>query len=646
MKPTFATNGVLVYSAPGSQRPVFGKMRPALRSLVGEHKDVRFAKFVPAKNLIAPALEAQHDQSQIDAERLQMPMACTPETDFAVFANRGRTAAAESTLAKQEHSIWQLCSTLFDDIDVAGSQFVTGVAEGLIESLAPRVRLDVFSTFWAKLVAPDVLAGVQRAKTGEEKALLHLTGNNVVAACEALTAGNNFKLAMMVSQLSGTREGGRRIMATQIQGWRDRKDWSEMSDAVRAVFSILAGETCIVQGQAGPAEDKTSEFCISRRFKLTWQQSLGLRVFYGGQGTLADAIRAYTADLDSDRETVCPTTLWDTVDNADDTDVFADKEDTLMSLLRLYIDDADATELFDAMTVSGSALNSRIAWQMGILFQAKSICNLPESTIDDLTLSFAAELESAQNIVIAAWVLLHLQNTETRAVAIKALLERNAEHVPTPDADTDVVEDEVRTFLILTEDLRIPAHLIYAARAPLAKSLADEARQVYYLLRAAQSQPSSDYDVEAQEIICATVGPDAVISKDYKELRQLLPLFTSKPSRLVHGWASGAGVYNDFLRVVSLNGAQRRGREGESAVRALRKGIASLEDLTAGTVTLRQRVAVQEMSRVCDEMAREAAGYAPAARDGDVEMDGSVGSAMIGVDGGLAGYRRAMGVVV
>nr|POE74730.1 nucleoporin [Quercus suber] len=651
MKPSFTTKGILVYSGPGSQRQVSKNMVPALRSLVGEHKDIRFAKFVTPEDLNAPALMTHYDQSQIQMAEDEFPSVHSTGITFKLLADNSRTAAHNSALKKQEQSIWGLCSILYDDTNTIGTRLMSGVPEGLVENSVPKAKLDAFAEYWADVVASDVVSGLQRAKSGEEKALLHLTHYDIVAACEALVASKSFKLAMMVSQLSGAGEGRRRIMSQQIESWRERKDWSEMSDAVRTLYSILAGEVCTVKGQAGAAEDKTSEFCISQRFKLTWQQSFGLRIFYGGHTSLADAVTAYTADLDSDREAVCPTTLWDSVDNVDDTNIFAEREDTLMSLLRLYVGDLNpAAELFDPLVVAGSALNSRLAWQMAILLQAKNFCELTVAEIDALTLSFSAEVENAGDVVMAVWVALNLRNLETRGAAIEGLLQRNADRITTPDTDTDFSADEIRVFSVLTQDLHIPQHMVYAARAPLAKSLGDEARQVYYLLQAEQAQRNSGYDIEAQEVVCTAVGPDAIISKDHRDLKRFIQLFTSNTARVVQGWASGAGVYNDFLRLVSLSASQKRGREGETAIRNLRHGLANMQTSTAGRATLKQKVAALEMTRVCEEIAREFEGHAAETRmqDEDVDMDAGIGSGISDLGGfdALTGYRRAMGTVV
>ena len=166
------------------------------------------------------------------------------------------------------------------------------------KAYASRLRLDAFKNFWTSLTQDDVNDGLKQTQSAEEKAVLYLTKGDVLAACEVLVADKDLRLATLVAQLPGSASS-RQVMERQIEVWQKRKDWSEMSDGVRALYSILAGKVCTVAGQTGAAEDRASEICISDAFALSWQQSLALHVWYGGLATLEDAIKAYCEELDS-----------------------------------------------------------------------------------------------------------------------------------------------------------------------------------------------------------------------------------------------------------------------------------------------------------------------------------------------------------
>ena len=316
IKPSFDASGTVAYSAPGSAPPVSTPLVSTLQPLVGVHHDVRFAKFVPYQDVNPVALRMQKDSARIEGRESEgEPCAITTpaEVAFGGIADQvNRTMPSNpSSLQAQELALWQLCSLLFDKPQSLDMQDFAGMSEELIkDEYGSRIALDAFKRFWATEVASSVDAVVKQAKTAEEKALLLLAKNDVRGACDLLTGAADFRLAMLVAQLPGT-QSSRKAMGHQIEAWRKRKDWSEMSEAVRALYCILAGEICLVPGQAGPAEDRTNEKGIAEAFGMSWQQSFALRIFFGGYGNLSDAIRAYCADLDSEREHVKPITVWE-----------------------------------------------------------------------------------------------------------------------------------------------------------------------------------------------------------------------------------------------------------------------------------------------------------------------------------------------
>lgn len=592
-----------------------------MQPLVGEHKDVRFANTLPAKDLVTVTLAGLKHITTIERAEGAMPTATVDkELTFYGFADlvQENTSSAPSSMEKQELSVWQLCSVLFDDPLVICRVYKMDMPGDLRKKYEPRLRLDAFKAFWAKLVAPSVDAGLRRAKTAEEKALLLLTKNDVAGACDALVAAKDFRLATLVAQLPGSRTT-RDVMKRQIEAWRKRKDWSEMSDAVRALYCILAGELCVVHGQMGAAEDKAAEFCISEHFGLSWQQSLALRVCFGGHDVLKEAIGAYCKDLEDEQREPHPTPFWvQDMNNAN----FED-EDTLMGLLRLFAGGVDTSELFEPLLVSGSTINSRLAWQLAKTLSAKKLAALPEEAMAKLTLDFATELEAADEIVESAWVLLHLQDSVARQQAVTGLLQRNADKITDPAAD-----GEAANFRPVVNDLQIPRSMVFAAKAIYAKAMDDPYAQTRWLLRAA-------HNTEAHDVLCTAVGPQAIIEQDHKSLSDLVFEF---PRRKPAGWEQGGQVYEDFVRLVSMQSAQRNGDQGEKVLRTLKRGLAGMEDGEGGK-TLEQRVAIIEMKRYAEEVTREL-------RDGEEQGAADVGmmeASSYGFGAGmLENYRRAL----
>lgn len=627
VKPFFASNGTFVYAAPASALPLGGEMTTALQPIVDEHKEMRFAKLKAPEDMNSVTLDIQRQNSDITPQRDGMPFASTPTASFArlvdILKREDRTTT--TALQQQELDVWQLCSILFDRLGESSPELLEGVPEEELEDLKPRMQLDAFIAFWTKLVAPSVESALKQAKSAEEKALLHLTMNDITSACDVLVSAKDYRLATLVAQLPAS-ESSRKTMTKQIEAWRARKDWSEMSAAVRALYCILAGEACVAVGQAGAKEDRADAFSIADRFGLTWQQSFALRVCFAGHATLEEAVRAYCGDLEAERETVNPTTVWDQVRGDD---ALAGEEDTLMGLLRLFIGTGEPAELCDPLTVSGDALNPRLAFQMAVFLSTNGKIALPDTTWDRLALDLASSLENAGYLTASAWALLHARDSKTRSSAVMALLERNAANISSPGTENPVFEE-------LTQELQIPTSPVWAAKALFAKSQHDYHKQVEFLLSAGLAD-------DAHAVLCADVGPQAVIEEDLEGLWTLLRLF---PRRKSDDWRAGWQVYHDYVQMHRMHAAQRAGREGGHALQSLHQGLAGMEEDVSGQ-SLEQRVAVIEMKRFAEAFVREQGVEEVVLEDDSDRVKAKAGKKGLDVRGdAFEAYRFALGQVV
>lgn len=626
-KPSFDGQHALVYSIPGSAPQADEDMKQVIAPLVSEGRDIRFSKVVGLASADSQTLQLQKNNTELlqsDREQVEIPRAVAPaELTFATLAE----VETGSALDSPEKAAWKLCSVLFDSLDVCAGDLLDGMSQEQIEEFEPRLRLDRFQIFWSQIITPTVDAQLKKTKSAEARALLLLTKGDVASACQLLMDAGDVKLATLIAQLPGS-ETSREVMKQQIQMWQDRKDWSEFSDAHKALYSILAGEICVVAGLSGAAEDRTQQFCLSERFGLDWQQSLALCVQYGGHESIVHAASAYIGDLRDGKETVKPTPASGAEDG----------ENTLLGLLRLYaLKEAQVERLFDSATVSGSALDSRLAWQLATILDAKDLCDLTDEKMDALTLDFASQLETAGYWIKAAWTLLHLSETGSRTIAIQGLLERSAAQLPSPDHDQDntVMEDDAGWTLT---SIQIPASFIWEAKAVYAHAvLREPALQAQWLLFTGTDEAFN----EAHDVLCNTVGPQAVIEKDYGDLRQLLNCFETHGAKEFTGWKHGGKVYVDFLRLHDLAEPKRRGRDGRNASWVLRKALEGASD--DASRSLEVRVALGEVQRVLENVEREV-GLSDSKWDLDsMDVDGPKSA---GVAGMLEGYRSALGVVV
>ncbi|KAI7269461.1 hypothetical protein KC335_g6396 [Hortaea werneckii] len=626
LKPSFTGDGTLVYAASGPAIQADGILAPSMQPIVGEHKDIRFAGFVAnPQNLVTPALTMQKDLTRTKGSEGSMPAATTTEDGLFIHFVEGAEGPEMnngSTMQLQELAIWRLCSLLFDPIGMVCDYYQMDVPKEIQQSHEQRVRLDAFKIYLARLAHGHVEDRMKRAQTIEEKALLLLSRNDVAGACDLLVSVKDFRLATLVAQLPGT-ETTRDVMRSQIDAWKKRRDWSEMSEAIRALYCVLAGEMRQETGNPGSLEDRTEDFNISERFDLMWQQSFGLRVYYGGYETIADVVKAYCADFDTDQRESHPTPFY--VHEMEH--VNYENEDTLMGLLRMFSKARlNAEELLDPRLVSGSDVNARLAWQLASILGARKLVHLPEQKMAQLTYDYATQLELAGCLVESAWVLLHLPSVSERQKAVKTLLERNAGSISELAGE---IGDQTLQRLI---DLRIPKAMMFATKALYSKAMDDSVGQAHWLLQAGHAE-------EAHDVLCNSVGPQAVIGQDYVALGDLVPRF---PKRKPAGWDQGGHIYADFLRLIMMPVGQRHGDTGEQVLRSLNKGLAGVEGGEKGR-TLEQRVAFLEMRRYAEDLEREI-GVGDEMEKDDINMMDASG---FGLGAGmLENYRRALGQAV
>lgn len=424
------------------------------------------------------------------------------------------------SLASGDDSVWELASVLFDN-DGAD-----------------------LSKFWEKLVERSTENSIAEAKTHEEKAIACLAGNQPAEACRHLLAGKNFRLATLVAAV-GANEQAKKDVREQLKNWQESNVVSEFSEPIRAIYEILAGNTCICAGTKGvPIENRIESFVISDRFDLNWIQAFGLRLWHGGHKSVAEAVQSLKHDIEQDRELEPESPLW--------------------GLLKLFAD-----RRVDYGDYSLSWQLSRALYSNGNI----SFGDDAEEKLDEMTSTFAAQLLAKGEWLPALFVLIHLSEPSARTAVIREQLGRNAHLIDDKDKD--------RVLSTLTQTLKIPTSWIWEAKALHARSvLRDPAAEFAYLLLA------EDW-AEANRTFLKRVAPTAVIQRKYNDLFEYASLLYRIRDKLPD-WASGAAVYLLFPATRAWDEA---------------KLPSWIDTLTQGLVTLRQNTSdesVLEVAAIAD----------------------------------------------
>lgn len=553
-------------------------------------------------------LEVQVGQSTID--RVDgIPFAHLSEVDFQQYTQLPTTADQSI----EELLVWHVANILFND-DIEDDVSV-GVPPQLRPKFAHRIKKDRLSRLWERVIREEHAYDLENVGSPEECAVHLLCSHRIEEACKVLNQSRNFHLATLIPQIGRDRTI-QADMANQIEVWRQNSMYSEMTEPIRALYELLAGNALRCEGKLGGAlEDRSSTFTFTDRFDLDWFQAFGLRLWYGitEDEPIEEAVSKFAEDLASGNELAFPHPSHLDSDRgvlhtARD---MTGRESPLWVLLKLYsatvsgrpagIPALEFPASLLPQSVSGDRLTNRLSFQLYQLLGAavgRHDCfKANAAQADQLAWDYAWELSSSGQFHLALFVLLHLSRPTDRERAVKETLARFAPMLPIP-LNPDGTPNAAWSYF--TEKLQIPETWLWVAKALDARSRGDATSEVGYLIKGKHWN-------DAHATLCQIVGPSAVIERDYDTLGALISEFGDAPERRVRGWASGGGVYEDFLRLATVKGGKRHHHRLDRLVNAL----VAMEDKVSkgsGIEGLEERVAFKEMSRtVANWAAREGA---------------------------------------
>lgn len=501
-------------------------------------------------------------------------------------------AASVDNKDNQEYSVWELAAILFDDIrsDLIKDSSIDQ------EAFNQRVRKDDLILMWQRICQASALKAVAEAPDAEQKAIAHLSANDVVEACDELVRGQDYRLAILMAQVGSDRII-REDMAIQISQWRDLNVLSEFTEPIRALYGFLAGNTCVCEGKKGPLEDRAKTFVISEQFHMDWKRAFGLRLWYAilPEEPIEAAVKKYADDLGThERRKPLPWFLEEQSPSPWKDPDADQREDILWGLLKLYAASQGflRTPTIDSIVsphnTTGNPLDCRLSFQLHHALAPRFPRATDPAKGDQLALGFSAQLDSAGEWLWAIFILLHLSSCEQRQSCIQTLLTLHS---------TDIVDADDPAFHTLTEEFKIPESWVWEAKALHARSVTqNRVHEVEFLLRAQNWE-------EAHKTLCRVVAPRAIIERDHDRLKGLLDAF-GDGSRFLGDWDLGGGVYEDFVALFTddwktgfrQDPAKFTEAGRMTTLRRLLDSLPSMVQERIGRAGLEEVVAVQEMS--------------------------------------------------
>jgi nuclear pore complex protein Nup98-Nup96 len=489
--------------------------------------------------------------------------------------------------SKLELDIYELAHVLFDKYD---DQFSKGLSPLQKGKHADQIRKDRLSEFWTSLIQEKHADQLQSPAASEENVMALLSAHQIHDACYHLSELGSPRLSTMIAQLHIADDQFHSDMAEQLETWRHQNIISEMSEPIRALYELLAGNTTISQGKSqGPLEHRASTFSISERFDLDWMQAFGLCLWYGRakNGTIEDVVRDFADKLAAKQESAFP--FPDGV-----SDGHHQQQHPLWVILQLYAatkgSPEEAPTLPQALTPLSRPFDNRIPFQL----HHALIANIPSLPVcadlaDKLAIDLSFQLSASSFPLGAIFALLHLSNPSLRRHHIQTLLSQHAATLPQMlDRKAAAINQQ---WQILIEKLKIPASWICRAKAHYFRATHQSLNELRYLLL------GEDW-VQAHECLCRRVAPRAIVDEDWNVIRAMVGQFGNHIKDWVADWDTGAGMFADFVALVE---EQYRRRSRRRPVAADKENETEIEKETfppeSEARIKRLQVALEEMGR-------------------------------------------------
>ncbi|CAE6486531.1 unnamed protein product [Rhizoctonia solani] len=496
-------------------------------------------------------LEYQIKNSDVDLDDQGVPVA-TPNEDIRFHHVADLFGPDDRS---HESSVWRLGAALFDEINIRLSQ---GVASNIREQITSMRRRHALEKWLQTTVAPSVefdlreLSGTSAAN----RAFLMLTGNQIARATDATMEANEMHLATLISQIGGDAEF-RNDIESQLAKWKEQKIDAHIDVWVRKIYALLAGIVGSVEGSKSrdPAE-KSSDIVVAE--SLDWKRAYGLHLWFGGSfnSPIVDSLESYeTACNSASLATAHPHPWYIERPASVDSDALrwivsgeSVPKDALFEIIKLAMDDTVPLDVALYPRAFGpSPIDYRISWHVYMLLarvlrkRDVSDRSLVEEEgeeepqlsyshkADAITSNYASQLENLGLWWYSIFVLLHLQESDGRLIAIKALLARHVSEL----------DEEKEEFLV--NQLCIPQDWIEEAKAIISQYTNQSYQAFEFFVAAGQVKPA--YDMALRDL-----APEAAIRNDFD---LLISLFADKGFESLDDWTFRGQLYLQYAECMS-----------------------------------------------------------------------------------------------
>lgn len=318
--------------------------------------------------------------------------------------------------ASDEALLWRLGHALLDEVDIA----VPTTAPLEVRRRAENFKRSMALSEWFEAASKSSMeTDLRGGDHAENDIFTLLTGHQVTRACALALQTGNVRLSTLLAQAGGDREACDDV-ARQLQQWRDERTDAHISTAQRRVYELLSGNVNTSAGRRGNGPADTSE-TIDIGANLDWKRALASRFWYGSDDhDYKSAMASYDRAVKQGRAAE-PLPVYALEDRSGSAGQLRDSEpitDALYNLLKLSADPTLSIEsVLLPRSFNSSPIDFRLPWHLAMLlaramqvrgFTDADVDNKFSITAEELTASYAAQLEEAGYWEWAVFVYMHL----------------------------------------------------------------------------------------------------------------------------------------------------------------------------------------------------------------------------------------------
>ncbi|GMF22639.1 unnamed protein product [Phytophthora lilii] len=416
------------------------------------------------------------------------------------------------------------------------------------------LRREAISQWFEAALKSANSANTFESTPSPEGVLRLLCQHRIAEASDMALDCGDFRLATLLAQ-AASYEGAefRHLMETQLVQWSENGALEFMDKTLVLVYSVLAGNAEVLTAQKGAS--------------MSWIECLALFLWYkrGPATSLKDAVAFY-------EDAVSKNLASGSVSKF--ANASSDKDDVLMELLKLYIE--DVASLCKVLSPSGFMsqglhhLDYELSWHLHSVLRAFGY-KLDRQWESHIHQNFIRQLEGSGLWEDAVYVALNISDAVERDNTCRELLFRNA----------DVLASEASKREELCERLGVPSEWISEALAVRAVVKQERHEEIAHWIAARHYEEAHRCLISHVAMRCLFIGEKDVLMQLLLDLEPMCPYIPQwKSCEKVD--AIGGGLLLEYLRLEQQKGL-KVGREDQFLQRVtfLSQQLSSARDASA-----------------------------------------------------------------